>query len=519
MDFIWILIALLFGLGVRAISLPPMIGYMLAGFVLNYAGVQPDSNLQALAEIGITLMLFTIGLKLNVKDLLKREIWLGSITHIGLWSIIIASIGIALSVYGLALINGVNLIGAAIIAFALSFSSTVCIIKLLEETGEMKTRHGKLAIGVLIIQDIIAVAFLALATNKMPSIWALGLLLLIPARFTIGRILKHAGHGELLPLTGFFLALGAYELFELVSVKGDLGALLIGILLSGHKKSAELSKSLLSFKDIFLIGFFLTIGFSALPDWPMLATAFLLSLLLPIKFLLFFFIFTSLRLRGRTAYLGSLALSNFSEFGLIVAALSVENLWIKKEWLVVIALAVSLSFIYTNILYHSAHRFYGRHKNKIKKYERPNRLEEDIVSQPQDAEILVIGLGRVGKGAYESLCEAAGDKVWGMDADKDRVTKLSEQGMHVFFGDGEDADLWENIDLSSVKLVLLALPSIDDDINIFQQLKQANYAGKVAAIARYEDERLTLLESGVDNVFNLYKEAGIGFAEESLGMI
>lgn len=519
MDFIWIFIAFLFGLGIRLLSLPPMIGYMLAGFILHYWGVEPESSLNTLANIGITLMLFTIGLKLNIKDLLKREVWFSSISHMGLWVLIIASGGALISLISLAIISETNLITAGIIAFALSFSSTVCIIKLLEETGEMKTRHGKLAIGVLVIQDVIAVAFLAMATGKVPSPWALTLFLLIPFRKLIGKLLKHAGHGELLPLTGFFLALGAYELFELVGVKGDLGALVIGALLSGHKKAAELSKSLLSFKDIFLIGFFLTIGFTAIPDLQMLLTAFFISLLLPLKFLLFFFIFTGLKLRGRTAYLSALALSNFSEFGLIVAALSVENAWIAKEWLVILALAVSLSFVYTNILYNSAHRFYGKNKQKIRKYQSPHCLTEDLICQPENVEILIIGLGRVGKGAYESLSETKGEKVWGMDADRDRVLKLSEQGINAFAGDGEDADLWENINLETVKLILLALPSIDDDINILQQLMQANYQGKVAAIARFEDERNRLIEAGINNVFNFYKEAGIGFAEESLEII
>jgi glutathione-regulated potassium-efflux system ancillary protein KefC len=519
MDFIWIFIAFLFGLGIKLLSLPPMIGYMLAGFILHYWGVEPESSLNALADIGITLMLFTIGLKLNISDLLKREVWFSSLSHMSLWVLIIAGVGVLISLISLALVSGANLITAAVIAFALSFSSTVCIIKLLEETGEMKTRHGKLAIGVLVIQDVIAVAFLAMATGKIPSPWALALFLLIPFRKPIGKLLKHSGHGELLPLTGFFLALGAYELFELVGVKGDLGALVIGALLSGHKKAAELSKSLLSFKDIFLIGFFLTIGFTAIPDLQMLLTAFLISLLLPLKFLLFFFIFTGLKLRGRTAYLSALALSNFSEFGLIVAALSVENAWIEKEWLVILALAVSMSFVYTNILYHSAHRFYGKHKHKIRKYESPNCLSEDLICQPENAEILIIGLGRVGKGAYASLYETKGNLVWGIDVDRDKVLELSKQGINAFTGDGEDADLWENINLEPVKLILLALPSIDDDINILQQLKQANFQGKVAAIARYEDERKKLIEAGINNVFNFYKEAGIGFAEESLEII
>ena len=103
-----------------------------------------------------------------------------------------------------------------------------------------------------------------------------------------------------------------------------------------------------------------------------------------------------------------------------------------------------------------------------------------------------------------------------MDADRVKVKELSDEGLNVICGDGEDVDLWDNLDIKQIQLVLLALPSIQDAINITRQLKNAGYVGKVAAIARYEDEVSHLLENGVDKVFNFFTEAGLGFAEESL---
>lgn len=519
MDFIWILFAFVCGLLVKLIKLPPLVGFLAAGFVLNFLGVEPDESLETLAHLGITLMLFAIGLKLNVRDLLKPEIWGSTLSHMNLMVLLFMPLALLLASSTLPFFTGLTLAQAALIGFALSFSSTVCVIKLLEESGEMKTRHGQIGIGVLIVQDIVAVMFLVLATGQLPSIWALGLFSLLFLRPWLGRLLDYSGHGEMLPLAGFFLALGGYELFSAVGVKGDLGALIIGILLSGHTKAVELTKSLLSFKDLFLIGFFLSVGFTALPSWSMLGSATLICLLLVLKFLLFFFLFTRFRLRGRTAFLSALALSNFSEFGLIVAAVSAGAGWISKEWLVILALAVSLSFILTCVLYPMAHTLYLRHKDVIKSYEHAKRLPEDLFIQPPNAEILVIGLGRVGKGAFKALQNMVDNRVAGMDADRIRVKKYQQMGMHVFFGDGEDADLWESFDTSRIKLVLLALPSIEDDKNITRQLRLAGYTGRIAAIARYEDERKLLLASGIDNVFNFFTEAGTGFAEESLLLI
>ena len=96
---------------------------------------------------------------------------------------------------------------------------------------------------------------------------------------------------------------------------------------------------------------------------------------------------------------------------------------------------------------------------------------------------------------------------------------MKKEGLNVCAGDGEDADLWESLDVSRVKLVMLALPSIEDSINIAQQLRTVNFNGKIAAIARYEDEVQVLRDNGVDKVFNFFKEAGLGFAEESLAFV
>lgn len=519
MEFIWILFAFALGLFAKIVSLPPSIGYLAAGFVLNYLGYSSNESLQTLANLGITLLLFTIGLKLNIRDLAKTEVWLGSLSHSIIW--VVVSMGVIKLLGAVALTHFTELSSwaALTVAFALSFSSTVCVVKLLEESGEMKTRHGKLAIGVLVIQDIIAVAFLVVATGKIPSIFALGLIAVFFMKPLIFKIIDHAGHGELIPLSGFLLALGSYELFELVNIKGDLGALIAGMFLASHSKATEINKSLLSFKDLFLIGFFLTIGFSALPTLNMIFIAAILFLLIPVKFLFFFVLFNILKLRTRTSFLSALALSNFSEFGLIVAAISVQSGWLTNDWLVILSIAVTLSFIFTNIIYKYAHDSFTKYKTLINKYERNQRLPEDIFEQPHSAPIVVVGMGRVGMGAYRSLDLHYGKQAWGLDADSTKVAWLKSEGLDVYTGDAEDIDFWENIDMTKIKLVLLALPSVQDCKNITYQLQAANYQGKIAAIARFDDERIQLQEYGIDKVFNFFNEAGVGLAEESMAMV
>jgi predicted Kef-type K+ transport protein len=519
MEFAFILVAFTCGFGLKLIGLPPMIGYLFAGFALNYLGFQSTDSLQTIANLGITLMLFTIGLKLNVRDLYKKEVWLGSISHATLWVTLINLLLLGLSWLGLAAFADLDWSSQVLLAFSLSFSSTVCIVKILEESGEIKTRHGKLAIGVLIMQDIVAVMFLVIATGNIPSMWSILLLLLFFAKPIWSIILERVGHGELLILSGFLFAIGGYELFEAMGIKGDLGALIVGMFIATHIKSTEMSKALMNFKDIFLVGFFLTIGFSALPTLDLMLTAIILCLFIPIKFALFFALFTFLKLRARTSYLASLVLSNYSEFGLIVVALLVSLGWLSSQWLVVLALAVSLSFVLTGLAYKTSHNQYTKFKDLLKTFESPHRLHEDVYVQPVGAEIIVIGLGRVGKGAYLSLNSMVDKRVWGMDADPSRISHLKKIGYQAMVGDGEDVDLWDNMNLTEVQLILLALPSIDDICNITEQLQHANYTGKIASIARYEDEIQPLIDAGSDKVFNFFTEAGMGFAEESLQLL
>ena len=519
MDILWILFAFACGFGIKQLGLPPLIGYLAAGFMLNLYGVSMTPGLQSIADIGVTLMLFTIGLKLNIKDLLKPEIWAGTLANTSLWTLLFFGLAMFLGALSAPYYSDLSWQSAALLAFALSFSSTVCVIKMLEESGELSTRHGRFSIGILVMQDVIAVIFLVLAEGNVPSLWALllpGLLLIRPL---FGKILSMSGHGELLILSGFMFALGAHELFYLVNIKGDLGALLFGVLLSQHAKASELSKSLLSFKDIFLVGFFLSIGLVALPDASMMITAVLLIPLLLIKLGMFYLAFVRLRLRARTASLSSLLLTNFSEFGLIVMVVGVDLGLIGKEWLVILALSISISFIITCVYYHRAHSLYTRYKDLLHRYERDTPLQEDIFVQPEGAEVLVIGTGRIGLGAYQALHAELGDCVWGMDADRDRIAQLREQGLHVFVGDGESADLWERLNVAQIQLILIATPATDDCRNIAEQLRFVGYQGKIAAIARYEDDRDTLLSYGIDKVFNFFVEAGIGFAEDSLRLI
>jgi len=513
-DVAWISLAFILGLSSRLFNLPPLVGFLATGFILNAYGITSGEMLQKLADLGITLLLFTVGLKLNLKTLIKPQIWAVTSLHIGLVMLIFGLTILALSVAGISLFSGLSLQESLLLAFALSFSSTVFVVKSLEDKGEMMSLHGRIAIGILVMQDLAAVAFLAISTGKAPSAWALLLLLLFPLRKVFHFFLQTTGHGELLILYGLVLALGGSEIFEIVGVKGDLGALIMGLLISTHPKSMEMAKSMLGFKDLFLVGFFLSIGMAGTLSAEVVIIGLILAPFIFIKSAIFYVLMTLFKLRARTSLLATLNLTNYSEFGLIVAALGVSNGWLQVEWLMVIAVALSTSFIIASPINNLDDKLYSNFREIWLKFQHPERLSEDTVLDIKDSTIAIFGMGRVGSGAYEKMRELYGDTVVGIDFNEDRVTKHQQIGRKVLHGDPSDADFWDKMDSEhNIEMVMLTLPNLSANLDALDQLRGIKFGGRIAATARFQDEVKHLRRAGADAIFNIYNEAGAGFAE------
>jgi predicted Kef-type K+ transport protein len=513
MDPVLIAAAFVLGLAARQVGLPPLVGFLAAGFALNAAGVEAGPNLEQFADLGVMLLLFTIGLKLKISTLLKPEVWAGACAHMAI-TVGLFGLGIyALAASGLHFFADLDLATSFLVAFALSFSSTVFAVKALEEKAETMSLHGRVAIGILIMQDIIAVVFITLSTGKLPSIWALalfGLLLLRPLLFWV---MNRCEHGELVPLFGLFaaLVLGAAA-FELVGMKPDLGALILGVMLANHPRAAEVSASLMSFKDIFLVGFFLNIGLSSSLDLQGALIAIAFVCVLPFKVGLFFWLLTRFRLRARSAGLASLSLATYSEFGLIVGAIGAVNGWIDYHWLAVIAIALSATFVLASPINAMAHGLYARFNTHLLPWESEARHPEDQPIDTGAATVAILGMGRIGTGAYDFMIEQVGERVIGLDSDGATVEAHREAGRNVILGDASDSDFWERLQPGKIRLVMLTLSELRANLDVIERLIDGAYDGTMAAVARYPDEKARLEEDGVHVVVDTFAEAGVGFA-------
>ncbi|VVS95003.1 cation:proton antiporter family protein [Desulfoluna spongiiphila] len=521
MDPVVLTVAFALGYLMYRLGLPPLVGFLVAGLCLSGVGYTSTPMLEAASDVGVTLLLFTIGLKLRIRNLVKPEVWAGASLHMALTVAIMGGALFGLGYSGLRFFLAMDMRTALLLAFALSFSSTVFAVKILDEQGRMDSLNGRTAIGVLVIQDILAVIYLTAATGKVPSVMAIGVIALLPVvRKAFLLTMDRIGHGELMVLFGLFAALiaGAH-IFDLVRLKPDLGALILGMLMAPHPRAKEMANALMSIKDVLLVGFFLDIGLRGVPGAAGFAAVGILVALLPLKMALYFLVFTRFRLKARTSFMTMANLSNYSEFGLIVCSLAASVGRLDPRWLVVMAIALSVSFILASPLNTYSDRLFDRLAYMLKRCETCERHPEEAPYERKSADIVVIGMGRTGVGAYDWFRAKYGEVVLGIDYDKETVAGHEMQGRSIVQADVTDLDFWRRLPTPDgrVKLVVLALNNFESTLSAIQRFKQFGYKGTLAAVARYDDEVERLKEAGADVALNVFAEAGAGLAAHAVG--
>jgi len=497
MEALWVAAAFAFGLLANRLGLPPLVGYLGAGFALHALGLRETEFLRHAAEIGVLLLLFSVGLKLRLKDLLEvRVLGVGG-SHLLLFALL-----------------ALPLVQLFPLAVALGFSSTVLVLKLLEDKKELTSYHGRLAIGILILQDLVAVGLLTLYGTKAISPWVLLLLLFPLLRLGVAWLLERSGHEELLVLFGLGLALLGGEAFRQVGLSPELGALLMGILLSGHAKATEMARSLWSLKEAFLVAFFLDIGMKQGLGGVELGPLLSLLALGILKAPLFFLLFLLLGLRARTGFVAGVYLGNYSEFALIVGV-ALERAGLLPMSLATLALLVALSMTLSAPLARYSHTLYRRLEPFLLRLERQGPHPDQEPERLDGATALIVGMGRTGGAVYRVL-EEKGERPVGLDADPEKVERHRAKGRRVLYGDAEDPELWERLDLSGLKAVVLALPDLEAKLLAARWIKERGFPGLVAATSFHLEEDPALKAAGVDLLFHPFREAGERLAERVL---
>lgn len=506
-EVICISFAFVFGLVVRRFGLPPLVGFLAAGFAVNAIGPQlgmPENTgsiLKHVAHLGVLLLLFTVGLKLRLSQMAQPQVAGGALGHFA-----ITSGMFSLGLIGLA---GLDWNTALLVAFALSFSSTVFSAKTLENKRDIGAFYGRTTIGILIVQDIIAMVILAIWAGRSPTIWALWVLAIPLVRPLLHRLLDLVGDDELLVLLGMLLALVVGGMgFEAVGLSSEIGALVMGLMLSTHKHAKRLSSALWSLKEVFLVGFFLQIGMNGLPQLSDLMFAAVMVAILPLKGVLFFFLLIAFKLRARSAFMAAASLTAYSEFGLIVAS------GVLPEWLVPLALAVALSLMIAAPLNRSAQAIFERFEERLERFELAAVHRDELPTDLGDARFFVLGMGRTGTAAYDQLADK-GETVIAVDADTYKVAGHREAGRNVAFADVEDAGFWRKLDLARVEAVILAMDSIEAKEYAAMALRQRGFPGPIVSHVLSDTDLNRLHGAGATRIHLTMENAGMSLANQA----
>ncbi len=487
MDIVWIGLAFILGLMLNRLHIPPLVGFLLAGLGLSFTGYEPGDILHEIAHLGVIFLLFTVGLHISLKSILQKEVLSAGLIHLA----ISTAIFVPVSLY-----FGLSTEAAVLVAITLGFSSTVLAAKGLESRNELSSYYGRLSIGILIIQDLVAIGIIAYAGGGIPSPYALVLLGLPLIRPLLSKLLYIIERDELLLLMALSLAIGGSALFEWFSLSGELGALVMGMLFVNDDKADQLEKKIWSIKEAFLVGFFLEIGLGGLPGYDGFRFIGILLLILPLKAFLFFGLFMLLKLRARTGFLATITLTAYSEFTLIAGAVAASAGIIPAEIIVILGLLTAISYIINSILVRYEDTVWQKLNTFLRRFERNVKHPDHQPISVGAAEFLVIGLGLTGESALRYF-KSNNKSAVGIDINTDRVKSLMDDGYRVIYADAQDAFFWEKLDMPKVKTILLSMSgAIYTKEFIVEQLRNKKFEGKVLVLTNNNREEQIIINAG-----------------------
>ncbi|MEX2324924.1 MAG: cation:proton antiporter family protein [Nitriliruptoraceae bacterium] len=492
---------------------PLIVGLLAAGIAVGpevLGLVESTSEIELLAKIGISLLLFVVGLKLDIRLVRK----LGPVAlATGLGQVIFTSvIGFAI-----AIALGFSTVPAAYIAVALTFSSTIIIVKLLTDKRELDHLHGRIALGFLIVQDIVVVIAMIVITatgdggdnlaREFVGVTLRGILL-VAVVVVVGRYIAPratqllARNSELLILGSVMWAVVLAALSILLGFSEEVGAFLAGMSLASTAYREAISGRLSTLRDFLLVFFFIELGtqFELSSAAEQLTAAVIFSLFVLIgNPLIVMVIMGIMGYRRKVSFKAGLTVAQISEFSLILAALGVSQGHIGNDVIGLVTAVGLITISASTYLIYGSDAILRRIDRHLRIFERREPSKSDDIDETRLLpEFVVIGLGRFGRTILQELLDR-GDQALGVDFDP-RSMQSPKWSVPVIYGDAEDLDLATQLPLSQTRWVISSLRSVETNLLILEGFRQHGYDGKIAVAADDELGEAILKEAGADIV-------------------
>lgn len=494
----------------RTLKQPLILGYVFTGIFLGPLGLSVIRNLDlisTISELGITFLLFIVGLELDLKKF--REI--GSLIFItgALQVLFTFAIG-----FGFASIY-FGVIEATYIGLILAFSSTMIVIKLLSDKSRLETLHGRIILGILLVQDVLVVIALPILStfgnltleSVAISIFK-GFLLFVVAlfanRFIFYYVLRiTAKIQELLFVSAIsvcflFAGLAYYLGFSIA-----IGAFLAGVSLASFPYNLEIVGRIKSLKDFFSVLFFASLGVQLVFDGisskiPLIIGLILITLI--IKPTIVFIILKLFGHQNRTAFISGLSLAQISEFSLVIAALGISFGAISTTTFSITIIVALVTITLTSYFIGFDEKIFSLFSKFLVPIEKKTS-KKDLENLPQRLEdhVVLIGAHRMGSRIIKALRKKKENFIV-VDFNPEIIKNLIRHKVHSIYGDLGNIDILESLHLDKAKVVISTIPSTHEDLLLIRIAKEKNKKIIVFTTAKTIDEALTLYHEGADFV-------------------
>ncbi|MFA5854206.1 MAG: cation:proton antiporter [Patescibacteria group bacterium] len=516
-----VVLALATGLGAlaRALKQPTLLGYIATGLIVGPLGLLQLNHgevLDTLAQFGIAFLLFLAGMEMNFSEL----------RHVGRSAVLIGASQIAFTGgigYVIATLLGFAPLSALYVAITLSFSSTIIVIKLLSEKKALDSLYGKIVVGVLLVQDFIALGTLILLSglsgphvepSQLPLTlgltFAKGAALLVTSlligKYVMPKLLHRlAGSQEVLFLASLTWGLGLAALADLPSIglTIEIGSFMAGVALSESVEHFQIMSRVRPLRDVFAVTFFITLGSKLVltgTSAHLLPIIVLSLFVLIMKPLLVMVTMGLLGYRARTSFMTGIAIAQVSEFSLIVMALALRIGHTNQELVSIITAVALITILVSSYLILHAENLYAWLAPFLKKTIEYNaKHEKHIRDTSLKNHVVLVGAHRVGHNILRAL-EDLHKTFMVVDFNPDVVLHLERRGIHALYGDIADPDIQDAAGFDTARAVISTVPAFNESVHLLSRLKKSNPRAKVILTASTEFDAVALYERGADYV-------------------
>lgn len=512
-----------FGVLARLLRQPLIVAFIALGVIAGPAGLNlilSNDHIHLLADIGIAILLFVVGLKLDIHLIRSTG---GVALFTGLGQVIFTS----LIGFLLALALGFDSLPSLYIAVALTFSSTIIIVKLLSDKKEIDSLHGQIAIGFLIVQDIVVVLVMIVLSainteaGQNPG-WIIALVILkgvllvaitgVMMRWVLPALTRYlANTQELLVLFAIAWAMTLAGISEAMGFSREVGAFLAGVALASTSYREVISGRLTSIRDFLLLFFFINLGAGLkleLLGEQLWAAVLLSAFVLIGNPLIVMVIMGYMGYRKRTSFLAGLTVAQISEFSLIFIALGLSLTHVTDEVVGLVTLVGLITIGLSTYMILYSHRLFELLSPMLGIFERQTPYREAHLHQNNERhyDVILFGLGRYGGNILHQL-RMHGMSVLAVDFDPKQVQHWQNEGFDTQYGDLEDPELAEQLPLKHARFIVSSLPELYANLSLLKCLQHAEYGGNIIATAHHSEHATILQDAGADLVLMPFIDA------------